>query len=588
MRRVPVQALDPRPLLEESPADFGAVPAALDLVRLPYVLATRKRRSVSDEAEAAAAAFDDEDLRSLPVLAPEYYEILYEYVDAWGAKHLIRIEGHNRLGLPYGYDGEVMLALFRLHDEDRQRLLGGGRTRVRDGEYVGVTVREISRAMGVTDPSGPQAERIRGALRRLSFLRITSVTTQFALLDGIARELTSGASSDARPVTPSRRRATRAAGGTATRTVREEQVTWLLEYKWRTETRSDGGEMSNWITHLRVNPLWLNQSVAGWVAWIDPERYRALGGPLARRLYELCACEAAFGAPDPWAFDVESLRKACAMSPNRVKAEAQRSLENAAHELVEAGVLSTVTRRAVRWGQNELVFTPGEVLLRARALRGLGSADHWQHRRLEEYLVRFGVDEGVARQMIETSAGDAREAVLYALFLRDTDPGRVSLSWSAMIADRFKHHRRNAGTVGYDEWLSQRMTQGASAEPTRNRAAVGDEYATVAEHEVMLPPMAPCPAVPRSAEVIDLWSRVRAAIPVVDGPMDRSYIDFMVPFKVDGAVLTCVTDLALYPPVLERVARIVEEGLRVCTDGEVTTLQVETFSATEHGVRVES
>src|SRR3712207_6178118 len=101
----------------------------------------------------------------------------------------------------------------------------------------------------------------------------------------------------AAPVVPTRGR--RSAGAGPALRAREEEVTWLLEYRWRTEyLRQAEGE--SWIVHLRLNPRWFDQAVSGWVAWIDTQRYRALGGPLAKRLYQLLAVEAAFGTPAPW------------------------------------------------------------------------------------------------------------------------------------------------------------------------------------------------------------------------------------------------------------------------------------------------
>src|SRR5215217_1056336 len=168
------------------------VSAALDLVKLPLVLAMKKRIGVTPESEVAADALDDDQLMRLPVLPEELYEVRFTTTDRFGIQHRIYISGSNRLGLPYGHDGDVLMALFALYADDRQRVLAGQPPRVVDGEFLGVSVAMIARAMGYTRLDGGIAKRIRSALRRLAFVRIMAASTEFrdtretasALLDG--------------------------------------------------------------------------------------------------------------------------------------------------------------------------------------------------------------------------------------------------------------------------------------------------------------------------------------------------------------------------------------------------------------------
>jgi hypothetical protein len=467
------------------------VGAALDVVRLPLVLAMKKRPGTAEEDEDPGAALDDEQLGALPVLPEELYELRHLYTDRFGAQHRVFVSGHNRLGLPYGQDGDVLVALFKLIDEDRQRVLAGHAPRVVDGEFVGVTVRMIARAMGHENVHGRLMRRIRSALRRLAFVRILTTTTEFREAGDAAAALLAGAPG-ARPLVPGRGRVPERAGARGARgeaaapSAREEEVSWLVEYRWRTEyLRNADGE--NWIVQLRLNPRWFNQAVSGWVAWIDTQRYRALRAPLAKRLYQLMAVEAAYGTPAPWTFPLEQLRRACAMSERRQANEIVRSLRDAAAELVDAGVLSAFEHRKIRRGEHEVTLVPGDALLLASLLRGVGAADLHETRVQLAFLRAFGVDASVARTLVEGDAAAVHEALLYALFLRETAPHEVQRSWSRMLVDRVEQKRSNAGVVGFESWLRKRrasLAADAAARPSAVRAALPAESA-----EPSLPPV---------------------------------------------------------------------------------------------------
>jgi len=443
------------------------VSAALDLVKLPLVLAMKKRIGVPAESEVAADSLDDEQLMRLPVLPEELYEVRFTTTDRFGIQHRIYITGSNRLGLPYGHDGDVLMALFALYGDDRQRVLAGQAPRIVDGEFSGISVAMIARAMGYARLDGGIAKRIRSALRRLAFVRIMASSTEFRDTRETASALLDGRTGT-RPLTPTLRRP--AAGGAGATSAREEEVAWLLEYRWRTEyNRTADGEA--WIRRLRVNPLWLDQTASGWVAWIDMERYMSLGGPLAKRLYQLLACEAAYGTPAPWVFSVDALRGACAISPRRFANDVVKSLVPAAQELCAHGVLSSVEHRRIRNGVHELTVSPGPTLAMASLLRGASALDLHETQVQMMFLRSFGMDDRIARELIELDAAAVPEALLYALFVRDTAPGQVQRSWSKMIEERVRNGRSNAGTVGFEEWRRRQAAKLAAAPaPVRSPA----------------------------------------------------------------------------------------------------------------------
>lgn len=473
-----VTPITPSPELLLHRGDRGTLPvgAALDIVRLPLVLALKKRPGAVEDDDDPAVTLDDEQLTSLPVLAPELYELSYHYTDRFGVQHRVLISADHRLGLPYGQDGDVLIALFRLIDEDRQRVLAGQPARVIDGEFVGITVRAIARAMGHENVHGKLMRRIRAALRRLAFVRILTASTEFRDTGDIASALLTGAPG-AHPVLPARGRSADRAqplGKGARRfrrkdlpapSAREEDVTWVLEYRWRTEYLR-GPDGDNWIVHLRLNPRWFNQAVSGWVAWIDTERYRALGGPLAKRLYQLMAVEAAYGTIAPWTFSLDALRRACAISERRQANDVVKSLVPAAEELCALEILSSVEHRKVKRGEHELTFVPGRTLVLASLLRGSAAADLHETRVQLAFLRAFGVDASLARTLIEVDAAAVHEALAYALYLKETAPQEVQRSWSRMIVERIEQKRTNAGVVGFEAWKKRRLHELETNAPT--------------------------------------------------------------------------------------------------------------------------
>ena len=87
-------------------------------------------------------------------------------------------------------------------------------------------------------------------------------------------------------------------------------VLHVLEYAVkRTYDRREEGE--DWIAHLQINPVWLRELAGGWAAWINVERYVALRSPIAKRLYQLFAGEAARGVSAPWVIQLADLQARC-------------------------------------------------------------------------------------------------------------------------------------------------------------------------------------------------------------------------------------------------------------------------------------
>lgn len=390
-------------------------------------------------ASAAPPARDVDSaatLRRAP-LPRELYELTFDFVDRGGARHEVGIKGDETLGLPYGHDRDVVLALFKMIDDDRQRVAAGARPSVVDGEFLGPSTPQIARAMG--KPLDGKLAKRRAALERLAYVQVK--TTSQVLRDSSAtRAAAARLLAGAEPEVPERVRAAGGPPGGVPRAI-EEEVTWVLEYRWRTEFEHTA-EGEDWIARLRVNPVWIDQAVSGWAAGVDVPLCMALSGPLAKPLHELCASEVAYGTPGPWTVDLARLRTECAMSARRAPNETVKDLQAAAAELVERGVLEQARHRQIKKGQHEFSFEPGSVLAVAALLRASSCVDLLKDR--TQLLVRraFGVDEPAARQRVAERPSAVHQALCYAMFIKETNPEAVRRSWSAMIVERVKANQR--------------------------------------------------------------------------------------------------------------------------------------------------
>src|SRR5438067_3459207 len=196
-----VRRSDDRLLLAQQGVASLPSPIALQLLDIPFVLPLQKQPA-----------------RDMGGRLPESaWRLEYELVGADRTRYRVRVTGDPVLGLPFGRDADVLLALFRLLDEERE---------VHDlatGTFRQPSFQMICRALGL-GATGPLVRRIRDALRRLSHVRIESRV----LVDrgeAAARLLTQDGST-----TPSAPTA-----GTVRRHEVEESR-WLLEY--RTEERT--------------------------------------------------------------------------------------------------------------------------------------------------------------------------------------------------------------------------------------------------------------------------------------------------------------------------------------------------------------
>lgn len=395
------------------------VPAPLDLVEIPFIRATYK---LEERDEAG----------NLPI---EAYKIVHETTGGDGGLYRVVIQGSAEHGLPYGNDGDILVALFKLLDQHQ----------LVDGLFPQPSVRMIAAALGLP-MTGPNAERIRGALARLAHVRFETRRVYHA--EDLAHAIRSG--EDAAPAAPDsglpRRRAAKGA--------QQEEVTWLIQYRWETSyDRMEDGEQR--ITHLWVNPVWVAQAIAGWAAWIDTHTYGALSGPIARRMYQLMASYAARGRPSPWSFTLEELRAACAMSATAEPKKIRDRLVKAGEGLVAAGVLRRFEVTSPKKGRYTFVADPGPVLDVAGALRGVGLLDPQEARAQLLLLNHYGVNARVARQLVREQAHQVYWVLCYMVY-REAVGERVDNA-GGFIRRLVQEGYNPRGESGFQRWYERRM-----------------------------------------------------------------------------------------------------------------------------------
>ena len=557
-------------LLRTGQAAVPAVPAPLDLAQVPFVLASlrapgapgRAKGEDEDPPEAESDERDADFLERLPVLPPEAWQARYELVERFGRKVTIRVEGHSRLGMPRGRDLDVFLAVLALYAEDYQAVLAGKPSRLVDGALADVSVNEILTAMGVDrkERNATASRRVRQALRRFGYLTFTSTGRVFRDVSAEAAALVGG-DPNARPRVPDRGTAGRgrSAGGVL---AVEEEVTHLLEYAWRLSyDRSAAGELR--ITRLKLNARFHEHLVTGWVAWIEADRYRALSSPLARRLYVLLAGEAASGRSAPWVFDLRALRAACGVLPSRYANEVKRDLVRAADELAGVGVLgSGLGAASPKTGEWLLTFEPGPALALAALLRGTSVVALTRDRAQLAFLHDFGFADAGARALLAASPHAVYDALCFALYVRETDPARVTRSWRGFILDRVTANRPNTGDVGFAAWAAKRLVVPAS--PDSTSAAGRGETTSIAASP------APAVAPPDLGAVFTgeplaaaLWTTLRDLLPesATASMSERQLVGHLVPVAVTDGTLVLGTDLFVAPSTVRRVRTAVAAAL---------------------------
>jgi hypothetical protein len=534
---LPLRA-DSRLLLTHAGSPALPSPVALQLLDIPFVLPLKQLPERVDG--------------QLPRWA---YEVTYSLVGADRTRYEVRVAGDPTLGLPFGQDADVLLALFKILEQEP------GQHDLAAGVFRNPSYQMICRALGKT-PTGRRVREIRDALMRLSGVRIYSRV----LVDKLVRAAKVLAADGTAPEVPT--------AGTVRRDVTHE-MRWLLEYRAqerferglrRTEAAIDGpgslavaaardaidddphvlgdaGQSQMWIRHLALNPFWVAQAVSGWAGWIDVERHARLKSPTARRLYQICAATAARQVAAPWLFAEDALSAACLLTTSATKkpTKVRQQLESAADELREAGVLSSGMWLGTKRGPKTFEVHPAPLLQFADLLRGIGLTDPPDFRVQYAVLRHFGVTPAKARSLLGEHPGQVGEVLLRACHLEATDPKAIEKSWAGWIVHHVQAGTSFRGEVEFQRWRTTALAAidpslGSGQAPAPARRLTGDAVAPVRPPSVALLPEPPMPRIPApyarpdaDATAARWWEAALTRVLPGAGPLDRYGLETAVP-----------------------------------------------------------
>jgi hypothetical protein len=512
------------------------------------------------------------------------------------------ITGDPKLGLPYGGDADVLLAMAALAD----RADAEGRPHVNPvtGEFTAPSLRMLARVLDL-DMTKERAERIKGALERLAAVRIRAARLrQLDDVGGRTDPVTLPAG-NAHPIWLDARRPpggellTEAGRpGRRARVPQEvaamlpggdwvpeaEGTEFLITYAWRTEYhRTARGE--DWISKLQINPALLDQGERGWVGWIDCPTHAKLARPIAKRLYQLTANAQARQAP--LRFELAALRQLCGIAGGSAHvrtAHVRDDILAAAQELVEHDVLATAEVTSVARGRYVFHFEPGLRLRAAGWLRGVGTPDLTEHRVLRLLLGSLDVAPRTAERLVAESAGQVRQMLAYVFYQRERgqavrSPGRYVIDGVAggWTYDGHEDFQRWLRARQADARVAPRLVRGDGAAPGAGGGGAGPGVAVAmpaapapAEASGPVVPDAPSvPLPPVDAEVAAWWGAASTAAASALHPLARAYLERARPAVRSTVTLLVVAHTDGEAARLAREAHVLSAALAEASAGAV-------------------
>lgn len=399
------------------------------------------------------------------VADPEDYEQvrMIRYED--GLRCTVRVEGSRVEGLPTQNDVDYLLALFRLADAGAVR---------EDGTFLDASYRSISIAAGRGEaPSGPQVEAVKRALRRWANVRITTSTE--IDFHQLARDLDSGRGY---PIAPD---------GLAGQ--REFEATHhVLDYQVETETR-DEMRRDN-IRLLRMDPVWLEQSAVGVTTWIDVDLHNRLSSGTAKRVYQMLAVRAARGVRAPHTWSLAELMAELGVRSEQKPSKVVSTIRSALTALQREGVLQEFEIESVDRGDYAFVLKPGDRLVAAGLLRGVGGSDQSRTRAILWHLRRHGVPIEAGRSWLYARPTQTLAALRYAYYLQlrhdSQQGGRRIDDWAEWLRDAVDANTTFEDT-DFLAWLDG-MNEAASRPQDERSLTVREAGNTAAEPTRRVPP----------------------------------------------------------------------------------------------------
>ena len=245
------------------------------------------------------------------------------------------------------------------------------------------------------------------------------------------------------------------------------------------------------------------------------------------------------------------------------------------------------------------------MLALAAHLRGTGTFDPDDVRLQFAALQSFGVDAAQARRWLAERPTATREAICYAVFMRETNPGLVKRSWAHLLDERIRNQRTNGGVVGFADWAKRRVAGGGTpatwpapyASPgvgtgastpaltvRRRRASGGvpaDGPPTTMRDEAQPPllgreaPQGAPVVAEATAQARALWTQVCERASEGASMLVRSCLAAVSPVRVDGTDLLVVAPDGRGEYVIQGAPRgVLLQHLSDVSDGAVTALRL--------------
>lgn len=504
------------------------VPAPLDLAHIPFLRVMPIRERGED-----AVAVDDLMSGGPPpedrVLPQKYWKTRLRY-SSEEYIYDVDVQGCAVAGFPTVGDGDLLLALFKLIDAHN----------ITDGRLDGISYQDIIRAKGASSGGGKNIADIDAGLYRLS--RVTYWTRINHEIEQTALKL-KGGGRGVYPLLPN-------TALNLGQRIDEEGANNILTYNRRRIIRAQGGEPSTYISTLRINPTLVDRAIAGWVAWIDYDRYQRIRSSIGKRLYWLLAGHAALAIPaDPaWIFPLDLLGSLLLVQGGKAS-RLRDQVMNAAREMQELGILAKADFISPSRGKYNMLFVPGPPLEFAGFLRGVGILDLNNTRTLMGLLGYFGFQGNQARTLLEGRLDRVREALYYCVYLCDTEQqDKIKKSWTAFILHAVKNDITWRGDIKFVKWLREK--QGISVDDMSGRlsdALLPAPKVREAGDAIQLPPVERpevrrCEVQPRDIKAKEIWDSTLDAI--LDRVMSsrRIAIEHLAPYDIEGDRLVCVAD----------------------------------------------
>lgn len=534
------------------------LPLSFDLARLPIVLSMRYQPDPADPATGRL---------------PDYcYRWRSELREPGGKRKIeVLVTGDSVLGLPYGNDLDVLLAVLFLAVKDEYW----------DGKFADPSITRIAQFLtregeDREKDDGPTLLRVQAALQRFANVRISTLSIRRP--DQLALELIGGEAQSA--LIPS---------GRLIRTETGTDGDDLLEVEWERGIYEGEEKAQVRLGRLQINPLWISHAVAGWASWLNWEKYLEIPdtNPLARRLYVLLAGVAAEAGGTTtsaenehlWRWNLEELEEAVGY---RVKLGPKRRADAmvAAFRLLEPlGVVESASSVKAKRGSYVLRVGPGPELRRSGSLRGATALEGEGQRVMYAIASMVGTEPAQVQRMLAENPGQLYLALQYMAWAREHRPDRVQKAkgylWNAVLGEKPFDYAKEP-----EEFHQWRVEEGyATPEVAGVTPTPEAPPAAAAPRPVPLEPdptrlVSPVPVFQDVApEALDLWPRVLERL-LAQFPRLKPYLNDLAPHSIKERTLVMGCAVSFFQDKVLAHADAFRDLITDASEGQIQELDV--------------